>query len=64
LDEIIGLVRQSRPKVFVITVNELDKVEHPREKDPLDYRNLAAWVRANYTLADDAPKQNVWLRKE
>ncbi|HUU84544.1 MAG TPA: glycosyltransferase family 39 protein [Phycisphaerae bacterium] len=64
MDEIIGLLRESRPKVFVITVNELARIEHPHEKDPLDYHDLASWVRSNYTPAENAPKQNVWVRDD
>jgi hypothetical protein len=64
MDEIIGLLQADPPDVFVITPSQLSTIEHPRDKDPLHYHDLADWIRTNYTLAQDAPKRNVWLRKE
>jgi hypothetical protein len=62
MDEIIRLLKTNSPDVFVITVSQLVRIENPPAKDPFDYHDLAEWLRAHYTLTEDAEKQNVWLR--
>ena len=64
MDDIIALLREAHPKTLVISVGTLDRIEHPRAKDPLRYNGLAKWIRANYRLLPEAPRRNVWLRTD
>jgi hypothetical protein len=64
MDQTISLLREHPPDILVITVGELSRIESPRQKDPLQYDDLADWVRANYTPVAEAPKRNVWLRRK
>ena len=64
MDRIIALLGQARPKVLVLGSDHLDRIEHPRSKDPLRYGDLGEWIRAGYELVPDSPRRNVWLRKE
>ncbi|MCP4250529.1 MAG: hypothetical protein GY778_26090 [bacterium] len=61
LDEIIELLLRDPPRVMLIGSRNLERIESPRDDDPLEYGGLADWLRSNYRPAPEAPRRDVWV---